>query len=260
MLSKIKNKFRFKTVNDISNDDVEELPTIVFFTGAGISEESGLQPYRGKGGLCEKSYLIKMSTFKAYKNNPEGFFEFYKDRQIEIQKALPNSAHQLISEFDCEPDCKKYIITQNIDDLHERSGARNIIHLHGEINNLRCRECSMTFYQQKLENKKYCDNCGSLLSPDVVLYGENVSSILFDKCKPLMAKAKHLIIVGTSLKVFPATHLMDYIKKDCCIWIVDPNDIEIPTNNDNIFKINKKASDGLEEVLNEIKKSTLNKR
>mgnify|MGYP006294113937 CR=1 FL=1 len=253
MLSKIKNKFRFKPANNISDDNLKELPTVVFFTGAGISEESGLQTYRGSNGLWKKSRFAKLSTQKAYKDNPEDFFEFYKDRQIEIQKTSPNSAHKLISEFDCEPDFKKHVITQNIDDLHERSGTNDIIHLHGKINDLRCRGCSEVFYQQKLENKKYCDNCGSLLGPDVVLYGENVSRILFDECKPIMAKAKHLIIVGASLKVFPATHLLDYIKKDCYIWIIDPNNIEMANNSNNVFKIKKKASDGLEEVLNDLK-------
>lgn len=235
------------------NVELDERDTVVFFTGAGISQESGIETYRGKDGLWEKNDWTELSSLSALKKNPEKVKNFYTERQNFITEAEPNRAHYLISELILPENFDKFIITQNVDNLHEKAGSDNIIHLHGKIKDLKCRQCLSVFKNTKLDDVNCCQECGENLIPDVILFGENVSGETFDQCKPIMARAKHLFIIGTTLSVFPATHLLDYIKKDCVIWIIDPNSKNIQINKPNQLKIfNHKATKGLEFATNQL--------
>ncbi|MGB0886531.1 MAG: SIR2 family NAD-dependent protein deacylase [Vicingaceae bacterium] len=214
---------------------------IVVFSGAGISAESGLKTFRDNNGLWENYKIMDVATPEAWEKQPQTVLEFYNLRRKQVVDALPNSAHFCLAEL--EAFFNVQIITQNIDDLHERAGSSNVLHLHGEI--LKSRS-TKTGAIQKINGAmlNLGDLCSknSQLRPDVVWFGEAVPNMLL--AEELCKDADILIIVGTSLAVYPAANIIDYIPEKCSTYLVDPNKIDL-NNMKNLTVINKKASIGI---------------
>tara|TARA_B100000902_G_C27320903_1_gene924385 strand:+ start:2848 stop:3555 length:708 start_codon:yes stop_codon:yes gene_type:complete len=222
--------------------------SIVVFTGAGISAESGIGTFRDSGGLWEKYKIEDVATPEAFNKNPSLVLEFYNIRREELIKKSPNIAHISLNKLQNKFDL--HIITQNIDDLHERSGSENVLHLHGKL-----REAKSTITNKiyKIEGSKLNigDLCkdGSQLRPNVVWFGEEVPNM--DIAQELVKKADIFIIIGTSLNVYPAASLIHYANNAEKIILIDPN----PSNHNNIEIIQEKATRSVPILVDELLKS-----
>lgn len=193
---------------------------IVVLTGAGISADSGIGTFRDSDGLWANYRIEDVCTLEALVRNRAQVIEFYNIRRKELLEKEPNVAHIALAELEREQEL--YIVTQNIDDLHERAGSKNIVHLHGELRKLRSSRNEMATmpiegWEQKLD-EKHPD--GSLLRPFVVFFGESVP--MLEQAIEITQKADILIIIGTSLNVYPAASLVHYVRPDVPIYIVDP--------------------------------------
>ena len=196
------------------------MKNLVVFTGAGISAESGLATFRDSGGLWEKYKIEDVATPEAFKSNPKLVLDFYNIRRRQLLKTNPNPAHYSLNNLQ-----EKYnlsIITQNIDDLHERSGAENVLHLHGKLRESKSL-LDHSIYSVEDSDLNLGDLCpkGSQLRPNVVWFGESVPKM--DEAINLVLKADIFIIIGTSLNVYPAASLLHYAESAERIIIIDPN-------------------------------------
>lgn len=219
---------------------------LIVLTGAGVSAESGLKTFRDSDGLWMGYDVYEVASPQGWQKNPELVLDFYNQRRKEVAKALPNVAHIGISEL--ESDFNVTVITQNIDDLHERAGSKNVIHLHGEIFKMRSEEDENTFYEIRGEiqiGDKAPD--GFQLRPHVVWFGEQVPMI--EKAAKVMATADVFILAGTSLQVYPAAGLIDLLPAGIPKYIIDKNPPYIPPHH-NFKVIQKPATEGVEEVKN----------
>lgn len=223
---------------------------LVILTGAGVSAESGLKTFRDSDGLWENYNVYEVATPEAWDANPKLVLQFYNERRKQVSEALPNKAHQFLSLLDDYFDTT--IITQNIDDLHERAGSSKIIHLHGELMNARSSFNPDLLYRLKSDKLDidWGDKCelGSQLRPDVVWFGEAVPKM--DDAAEIAAKADIFVIVGTSLNVYPAAGLVQFAPQNCKIYLVDPNDVYVPNLDHRVVKILRPATDGCEILLN----------
>lgn len=192
---------------------------VVVLTGAGISAESGLGTFRGSGGLWEGVSVQEVATPEAWQRDRDKVLRFYNQRRAEILKAEPNEAHRALREL--EDIFRVTIITQNIDDLHERAGSANVVHLHGEIMKSRSSRDERLLYPCS-EDIKLGDRCekGAQLRPHVVWFGEPVP--MMEQAIAIARTADFFIIVGTSLEVYPAASLIEYIPFDIPRFFVDP--------------------------------------
>jgi NAD-dependent deacetylase len=218
---------------------------VVVLTGAGISAESGLKTFRDSDGLWENYNIYDVATPQAWQKDPALVQEFYNARRKQIIAAKPNAAHHALMQL--EEDFDVHIITQNIDDLHERAGSRKILHLHGEITKAQSTEDQTLIYQVKGWEIKMGDTCekGSQLRPFIVWFGESVPKM--DEAIAIASKADVFLIVGTSLQVYPAAGLYQYLPHHTPIIIVDP--AHLPLNlGKNVKHIKKGASEGMLEV------------
>ena len=215
-------------------------------SGAGISQESGLKTFRDSDGLWMGYNVYQVASPEGWKKDPEMVLEFYNQRRKEVAKALPNAAHKAIA--DLEQLYNIVIITQNIDDLHERSGSKNVLHLHGEIFKMRSEKDENHFYEIK-EDIRLGDKApdGFQLRPHVVWFGEQVPMIL--KARSIMSSADIFVLVGTSLQVYPASGLIDYLPPQVPKYIIDKNPPYIPAHH-NFLVINKSATEGMQELKN----------
>lgn len=202
---------------------------IIVLTGAGISAESGLKTFRGNDGLWEGYDIYEVATPEAWHKNPELVQQFYNDRRKSVIEALPNAAHLALKQL--EEKFNVLIITQNIDDLHERAGSTDVMHLHGEIRYAQSSKNPALLYPIDGYEIKMGEKCrlGSQLRPHVVWFGEAV---------PMMTKAIHemptadiVILVGSSLAVYPANTLFDYLNPLAEVYIVDPERPDVRINN-----------------------------
>lgn len=222
---------------------------LVVLTGAGISAESGLKTFRGSDGLWEGYNIIDVATPEAWIKNPELVQRFYNERRTQILAAQPNAAHLALAKLEEYFDVT--IITQNIDDLHERAGSTQIIHLHGIITYAQSNLNASLIYPIIGDEIKMGELCelGSQLRPHVVWFGEAVPMI--EPAAFLCKEADLFMVIGTSLAIYPAAGLIDYVRKDVKKYIVDP---VIPTVDryQNIIKIEKSAQLGLEEVFTKL--------
>lgn len=224
---------------------------IVIFTGAGISADSGIDTFRDKGGLWEKFRIEEVCTPEALLNNRNQVIEFYNQRRKELLSKEPNLAHYAISEL--EKYFSVQVITQNVDDLHERAGSKNIIHLHGELRKL-CSTKNHRFvypiegWKQDTEERSKDDN--SLLRPYIVFFGEPVP--MFERATEICKQADLFIIIGTSLAVYPAASLIHYIKTGIPVFIVDPNKPDFRNQPDNLEFIQKNAVKGVPSLCKRI--------
>lgn len=225
---------------------------IIILTGAGISAESGLQTFRDADGLWEGYNVEDVATPEAWQRNPELVQNFYNERRRSVFNAKPNAAHLALADLDEYFDT--LIITQNIDDLHEKAGSKAIIHLHGEIMYARSSKNAALLYKlggEDIEMGKFCE-LGSQLRPHVVWFGEQVPMI--NKAMHEMPKADIVILVGSSLAVYPAAGLLELAKPGIPVYIVDPKipNVILP---ENAVKIEKKASVGVPSLVKKLIKS-----
>ncbi|EHQ29378.1 SIR2 family NAD-dependent protein deacylase [Mucilaginibacter paludis] len=224
---------------------------IVVLTGAGISAESGLKTFRDSDGLWEGYNIEDVATPEAWQRNPALVQDFYNQRRKSVLEAQPNVAHYALARL--EEKYKVTIITQNIDDLHERAGSTNVVHLHGIITRSQSSRNARLTYPIKgweLRMDEVCE-LGSPLRPHVVWFGEMVPMI--ETAAQICSTADLFILVGTSLAVYPASGLINYVPDEVPKYIVDP---KIPTvyNVDNLTKIEAKASIGVPELVDELMK------
>ena len=218
---------------------------IVVLTGAGISAESGLQTFRGSGGMWNDYDVSVVASIDGWYENPALVQEFYNKRRAELANAEPNTAHKILAEL--ENDFEVRVITQNVDNLHEKAGSSHVLHLHGELT----KACSSANHEEVIEigyrpiehGEKSAD--GSLLRPFIVWFGEAVPMI--EPAAELMKTADILLIVGTSLNVYPAAGLVHYTRRDIPIYLIDPNEVAT-TNEGRITFIKEKATVGMEKV------------
>ena len=217
---------------------------LIILTGAGISAESGLKTFRDNDGLWMGYDVYEVASPEGWEKDPELVLDFYNARRKEVAKAIPNKAHTAIA--DLEKHFNVTIITQNIDDLHERAGSTNVIHLHGEIFKMRSEKDDNKFYEIKediLFGQKASD--GFQFRPHVVWFGESVPMI--EKAAKVMANADIFILAGTSLQVYPAAGLIDFLPLGIPKYIIDNNPPNIPLHH-NFTVIKKSATAGMEEV------------
>lgn len=226
---------------------------IVVFTGAGMSAESGIQTFRDGDGLWEQHRIEDVATPEAWQKDPDLVTKFYNERRKKIIEVLPNEGHRMISALQELADV--HVITQNIDDLHERAGSKQILHLHG---NIRLAKSSGPNQEQEyypiegwaLKSTDLCPE-GYRMRPHVVWFGEAVPA--YEDAIPLLRAADILIVVGTSLQVYPAAGLIHYAEKASSKYIIDPKADFLQVPND-FKKINASAETGIKMVFNEIKK------
>lgn len=219
---------------------------VVVFTGAGISAESGLKTFRGQDGLWEGYNIEEVATPEGWKKDRQRVLEFYNIRRKQCIAAIPNAAHFAIKKLENFYDT--CVITQNIDDLHERAGSNNVLHLHGEIRKAQSTLNPKFVYTMQADEINIGDTCelGSQLRPHVVWFGEAVPNLA--KAEEITREADIFIVVGTSLQVYPAASLLNEIKVGCEVYMVDPQAHNIRAGS-HIKCYAKTATEGLPELL-----------
>jgi len=223
---------------------------LVIFTGAGISAESGIKTFRDAGGLWEEHKVEDVATADGWHRNPELVLKFYNDRRRQLIKAKPNKAHFLITKLEEKYNVR--IITQNVDDLHERAGSSRVLHLHGELMKVRSTVNENFIYNVSEINNNGTDinigdrcELGSQLRPHIVFFGEAVPNMMH--AIKLTTTADIFCVIGTSLAVYPAASLLNYIETHTKIYLIDPNP---PENISNYIKvIPEKATDGVTKLV-----------
>ncbi len=202
-------KILFEIINHAEN--------IVFLGGAGVSTESGVPDFRSPGGLYNQPYKFspeKILSHNFFLNQPKIFFDFYKEKIINIDPE-PNPGHYYLTDLEKSGKLKA-IITQNIDGLHQKANSKNVIELHGNVNYNHCIKCNKAFnleYVKNAKNPVRCDECNGLVKPDVVLYGEDLDNSVLESAVKHIQQSDLMIIAGTSLNVYPAADLMRFAKK-----------------------------------------------
>ena len=223
---------------------------LVIFSGAGVSAESGLKTFRDAGGLWEEYRIEDVATPEAWAKNPALVTEFYNLRRKQVMEAQPNIAHQLIASLEDKFDIQ--IITQNIDDLHERAGSKKVLHLHGEIMKVRSTaDPKLVYGIDKWEVKigELCEK-GSQLRPHIVWFGEMVPEM--DHAIILAEKADYFVVIGTSLNVYPAAGILNYVPPSAAKWLIDPGDFNLDYVI-NLKHIKKVATEGMQLFVKDLK-------
>lgn len=226
---------------------------LVIFSGAGVSAESGLKTFRDAGGLWEEFRIEDVATPEAWAANPTLVTEFYNIRRKQVMQAQPNEAHKLIAELESRYDIS--IITQNIDDLHERAGSKSVLHLHGEIMKVRSSLYPEFVYPIDKWEIKIGEMCerGSQLRPHIVWFGEMVPEM--DNAIGIASEADMLVVIGTSLNVYPAAGILNYVKPSAQKWLIDPGDFNLDYVI-NLKHIKKTATEGMKLLANELLKKS----
>jgi len=220
-------------------------PKIVVLSGAGISAESGVPTFRDADGLWEGHDIMEVATPQGWEANPELVLDFYNQRRKNASQVVPNQGHIILAEL--ESDFEVAIVTQNVDNLHERAGSTNVLHLHGELFKSRSTlDESLVYTMEGWElNLGDCCEKGSQLRPHIVWFGEMVP--MMEKAMEETMTADIFIVVGTSLVVYPAAGLIDYVSADIPKFVIDPKMPEM-ANRDNLFLIEEIGSKGLAQV------------
>ncbi len=229
---------------------------LVVLSGAGMSAESGIRTFRGAGGLWENYPVEQVATPEGYAANPELVTKFYNERRMQLLKVKPNKGHYLVAELEKNYDVT--VVTQNIDDLHERAGSSHIIHLHGEATKVTSsRDPNNSKYIKKLKPEEYEVKMGDLagdgtqLRPFIVWFGEPVPEI--ERAIKEVEKADIFVIIGTSMNVYPAAGLLNYVRDGASVYLIDPNEVRAYSRQ-RIHVIQKGASEGMEELAELLKK------
>lgn len=219
-------------------------PKLVVLTGAGISAESGLRTFRDSDGLWEGFNIEDVATPRAWRKDPQLVLDFYNMRRKNVIEAQPNAAHKLLAELEEHYDV--HIVTQNIDDLHERAGSTKVLHLHGEILKMRSEHDPTLIYpiRQDILMGDTAED-GAQLRPHIVWFEEPVYMI--EHSIPIMQSADVFVLVGTSLVVYPAAGLVDYIPDHVTKYVLDKV-IPPVSRYKNVVRIEKPATEGVEEL------------
>lgn len=224
---------------------------LVVLSGAGVSQESGLKTFRDMGGLWEQYEVTEVASIEAWNRNPELVLRFYNERRKKLWEAKPNAAHVEIAGL--EELFEVDVVTQNVDDLHEQAGSSRVLHLHGELRKARSTADPNLVYTLQSPELNPGDLCekGSQLRPHIVWFGEQVPHI--GKAALLVANADILVVIGTSLAVYPAASLVDNTRPGIPVFVVDPGQPAL--GNRNVTVIREKATVGiliLKEMLNKL--------
>ena len=225
-------------------------PKIIVLTGAGVSAESGISTFRDSGGLWENYDIMEVASIQGWYKDKKLVLDFYNRRRRQLKTVEPNAAHYALAKLEEYFDIT--IITQNVDNLHERAGSKNIIHLHGELTQAKSTAHPGFVYDIGYNDIKYGDKCekGSQLRPNIVWFGEPVPMMY--EAGQAAAQADIFIVVGTSLVVYPAAGLIDYVKSSSVKYIIDPVKPAVYDSMDNLVFIEKKASEGTPELVDKL--------
>lgn len=223
---------------------------IVVFTGAGVSADSGLATFRDSDGLWADYRIEDVCTPEALSRNRLQVVEFYNKRRRELLTARPNAAHRAIAQLERAYEVE--VVTQNVDDLHERAGSSRVTHLHGELRKLRSTlDPDLTVAIEGWEQRpEAVAPDGSLLRPHIVFFGESVP--MFDRAMQLAGQADLLVVVGTSLAVYPAASLVRFVRRDIPVYLVDPGTPDTSGIRNPLTVIRKRAADGVPELVEKL--------
>ncbi|MBW3130956.1 SIR2 family NAD-dependent protein deacylase [Hymenobacter profundi] len=223
---------------------------IVALTGAGISAESGLATFRGSDGLWEGHRVEDVATPEGFAKDPTLVLEFYNQRRRAAREAQPNAGHLALAEL--EKDFDVVVVTQNVDDLHERAGSTHIIHLHGQLFESRSTRHEELVYPMTGDRIELGDLCerGHQLRPNIVWFGEAVP--LMEQAAAEAATADVFLVVGTSLQVYPAAGLIDYAPRYCPVYVIDPHQPPL-TSRRYVHFITEPASTGMARVATQLR-------
>ncbi|OWP63309.1 NAD-dependent protein deacylase [Hymenobacter amundsenii] len=223
---------------------------IVALTGAGISAESGLATFRGSDGLWEGHRIEDVATPEGWAKDPVLVLDFYNQRRAAARAAQPNAGHRALAEL--EDQFEVVIITQNVDDLHERAGSTTVLHLHGKLfesRSSRHEELVYPMHSDRIELGEMCER-GHQLRPNIVWFGEAVP--MMDRAMAEVATADALLVVGTSLQVYPAAGLVEYVPRTAPIYIIDPGRPPVSARARQHF-ITEPATIGVPQVAQELR-------
>ena len=223
------------------------MKNIVILTGAGMSAESGINTFRDADGLWEGHDIMEVASPIGWQNNQELVLDFYNKRRRQLHTVVPNQAH--IDLVSLEQQYKVTIITQNVDDLHERAGSSHVVHLHGELLKVRSQhdEHEVLEWTEDLHTGDFC-KYNTQLRPHIVWFGEDVP--MMETAIRYTEQADILMIIGTSMQVYPAAGLVQYTQPDIPIYFIDPNPAITPS--DNLTILAEKATTGVAKVVKEL--------
>ncbi len=221
---------------------------LVILSGAGMSAESGIRTFRDMNGLWEEYDVMEVASIEAWYKNPELLLHFYNDRRKQMIESKPNQGHLLLAELEKNFDVQ--IITQNVDDLHERAGSTHVLHLHGELTKARSTLDPSLIYLLDNPEMKMGDKCekGSQLRPHIVWFGEEVPAMT--EAIPIVESADYICVIGTSLNVYPAAGLINYAPANAPLYLIDPNPpASLPRK---VEVIAKGAGEGVVELIHRL--------
>lgn len=228
-------------------------PMLVVSTGAGISAESGISTFRDAGGLWENYPVMEVASAEGFRRNPSLVHSFYNERRHALLKAFPNEAHRFLAELEKDYDVR--IITQNVDDLHERAGSSKVLHLHGEL--MKIRSVSDPDYIEELE-VEHLDTTpetrgrrGDLMRPHIVFFNEAVPAI--EPAMELAAHADIFVVIGTSMVVYPAAGLIRCVRPGTPVYYIDPNPAEVD-GVENLTVIREPATKGVRMLVERLER------
>ena len=220
-------------------------PKLVVLTGAGMSAESGISTFRDSGGLWDKYPVMDVASAEGFARNPALIHKFYNERRHELVKAQPNAGHSGLAELEQWYDT--WIITQNVDNLHERAGSTKVLHLHGELMKVRSMKHPERVYTLTEENldttPETRDEYGDAVRPHIVFFRGAVPNI--EPAIELVEQADVLVIIGTSMAVYPAAGLVHYARRGIPVYYIDPNPAPVP---DGITVLRTTATEGVKEL------------
>lgn len=219
-------------------------PKLVVSTGAGISAESGLSTFRDSGGMWEKYDVMEVASHEGWLRNPGLIHRFYNARRKDAAKAQPNAAHTALAQLEDIFDV--FVITQNVDCLHERAGSSNVLHLHGRIDKVEAVDDASKVYVLRDPDAETDESTvidGHHVRPHIVFFGEAVPE--FDKATRLVAEADVFVIIGTTLSVYPAASLLHYVRRGVPVFYIDPHPADVPAG---VHVIARPAGEGMVEL------------
>lgn len=225
---------------------MENKPKLVISTGAGMSAESGISTFRDSGGLWDNYPVMDVASADGFARNPALVHHFYNERRKDLMAAEPNLGHRGLVELEQWYDT--YVITQNVDNLHERAGSKNVLHLHGELMKIRSLTHPERIYELTPDNFETSidtlDPYGDHVRPHIVFFQEAVP--MFEKAVELASEADVFVVIGTSLVVYPAAALLNYVRRGIPIYYIDPNPAPVP---DGVTVLRMGASEGVRELI-----------
>ena len=224
---------------------------LVVLTGAGISAESGINTFRDSDGLWEGHNVLDVATPEGWQNNQELVLDFYNQRRRQLHEVKPNLGHITLAEL--ENDFDVYVITQNVDNLHEQGGSSNVLHLHGELFKVRSTKDENYILDWKTDLKSGdVDVKGNQLRPHIVWFGEEVPAL--EKALKITQQADYFAVIGTSLQVYPAAGLIEFIPTNVPIYYIDPNPATICNVSNTLEIISMNATEGVSYLREELLK------